>query len=70
MTPGAIEGANILLKGNGKDIQDVLAVRTDDSFVTAWFPTPDELAALNRGQPVYLFVVGNSHPAVFLGVKA
>lgn len=70
MTPGAIEGANITLKGDGKEVQDLLAVHVDGTFVSAWFPTPDELAALARGQPVYLFVTGTSHPPVFLGVKA
>jgi len=33
---------------------------------TAWFPTPDELAALNAGAPVILRVLGNGHPPVML----
>lgn len=71
MTPGAIEGANILLLGNSDDVQDLPAVRTEDGeFVTAWYPTPTELAALNRGNPVYLFIIGSSHPPVRVGVKA
>lgn len=35
-------------------------------MVTAWFPTPDELAALNAGAPVHLKVVGTAHPPVML----
>lgn len=39
-------------------------------MVTAWFPTPDELAALNAGAPVHLNVVGTMHPPVMLDVGA
>lgn len=37
-------------------------------MVTAWFPTPDELAALIAGAPVHLRIVGTGHPPVMLGV--
>jgi hypothetical protein len=37
-------------------------------MVTAWFPTPDELVALNAGAPVHLRIVGQGHPPVMLGV--
>ena len=37
-------------------------------MVTAWFPTPDELAALNAGAPIHLTVVGTGHPPVMMGV--
>lgn len=37
-------------------------------MVTAWFPTLDELVALNAGAPVHLRVVGTGHPPVMLGV--
>jgi len=37
-------------------------------MVTAWFPTPDELAAINAGAPVHLRIVGTSHPPVMMAV--
>lgn len=39
-------------------------------MVTAWMPTPDELAALNAGAPVHLRILGTGHPPVMLGVGA
>lgn len=33
---------------------------------TAWFPTPDELAAINAGAPIILTVIGTGHPPVML----
>jgi hypothetical protein len=69
MIPACIEGANIRLLGNGTDVGDLYAVRTDDGFVTAWTPTPAELVELNNGAPVYLFVFGQQFPPVALGVK-
>ena len=70
MLIGHIEGANCLMKGNGADVGDLPVIRTDDGqFISAWLPTPDELKALNRGAPVYLFVWGASHPPVMVGVK-
>lgn len=38
------------------------------SMVTAWEPTPDELALLNAGAPVLLRVLGTGHPPVMLTV--
>lgn len=69
MLIGHIEDANCLMKGNGADIGDLPVIRTDNGFISAWLPTPEELAALNRGAPVYLFIYGNGHPPVYVGVK-
>jgi hypothetical protein len=38
------------------------------SMVTAWTPTPDELAALNRGASVHVELMGNQHPPILVGV--
>lgn len=42
----------------------------DDGTVIAsfWKPTPEELAQLNAGQHVVLYVYGTSHPVVAIGV--
>lgn len=46
-----------------------LDVHSGIQFMTsAWEPTPDELAALNRGAKVQLGVAGGSHPVVRIGV--
>ena len=36
------------------------------SMVTAWFPTPDELAALNAGAPVHVRILGTAHPPIMV----
>jgi hypothetical protein len=36
------------------------------AMVTAWFPTPDELAALNAGAPVHVRILGSSPPPMML----
>lgn len=69
MQIGVIEGANCRMKGNGEDVADLMVIRTEDGFISAWLPTPDELRALNAGAPVYLFIYGNGHPPVYVGVK-
>ena len=37
-------------------------------MLTAWEPTPDELARLNAGAPVILRVLGRGHPPVMIEV--
>jgi len=69
MLIGVIEGANCTMKGNGADIRDLRVLRGEDGFVSAWLPTPEEVAAIVRGAPVYLFIFGDVHPPVMLGVK-
>lgn len=49
-------------------INDTVTGPNTPCMVTAWFPTPDELAALNAGAPIHLRVVGTAHPPVMLGV--
>ncbi|QIB32666.1 hypothetical protein [Ancylobacter pratisalsi] len=38
------------------------------SMVTAWEPTPDEIARINAGAPVLLRVLGTQHPSVMIEV--
>lgn len=37
-------------------------------MVTAWMPTPDELAAINAGAPIHLRIVGTAHPPCMMTV--
>ncbi|WAJ29316.1 hypothetical protein [Antarcticirhabdus aurantiaca] len=39
------------------------------AMVSAWRPTPEELALLNAGEPVLLRVLGVGHPPVMLWVE-
>lgn len=36
------------------------------SMVTAWFPTPEELAALNSGAPVHVRILGTVPPPMMV----
>lgn len=36
------------------------------SMVTAWEPTPEEVAAIAYGAPIYLRIIGTAHPPVML----
>jgi hypothetical protein len=38
------------------------------AMVTAWLPTPDELAALNAGAAVHVRILGAEHPPIMLSV--
>lgn len=50
----------------------------DDAFDSAkslpgvisyWMPTPEQLALLNEGRPVFLSCLGATHPPVKIGVE-
>lgn len=36
------------------------------AMVTAWEPTPDEVAAIAAGGTIYLRILGNQHPPVMI----
>lgn len=40
----------------------------DPVMVSAWEPSPDELAMLLRGETIKLWIYGTSHPVVALSV--
>jgi hypothetical protein len=50
-------------------IQDAALDGGTPVMVSAWEPTPGELAAMNAGKPVYLQIVGTAHPPVMLWVQ-
>ena len=37
-------------------------------MVTAWIPSPDELAALNAGAAIHVRIIGAAHPPIMVGV--
>jgi hypothetical protein len=79
MIPGHIEGADVLLGAPAnwdKATQGpcgrlpVRIERTEGVPVlwSVWHPTPKEIAAIVAGAPVKLWVVGERHPPVMLGI--
>ncbi len=38
------------------------------AMVTAWLPTPAELAALNAGASIHIHILGTMHPPIIVGV--
>lgn len=50
-------------------IRDVVYSDGTRAVMSAWLPTPEELAALNAGEPVYLSIFGTNMPPAFVGVK-
>lgn len=37
-------------------------------MVTAWTPTPEELAMLNAGASVHVSIIGSAPPPIYVGV--
>ena len=80
MFPGTIRGHNFTYNAPaGVDNCQDLRVRVDHYRInantpvrvinSAWFPTPEELAALNAGEPVVLSIYGSDHPVVSMSVQ-
>lgn len=76
MIIGYIEGATRILGApEGNPEVKPLAIRDiqyDDgthAVMSAWMPTPNELAAMNAGEPVYLIIFGVSMPPAYVCVK-
>ena len=50
-----------------RDVETTDGVRF---MISEWAPTADELAALNRGETIKLWISGSAHPVVTLTVGA
>lgn len=50
-------------------VRDMVLEDGSRCVVSAWEPTADELARLNAGHPVYLYIFGTNMPPAFVGVK-
>ena len=77
MQIGRIEGTTrVLGKAQGylglpvrdEQVIDAATSRNENSMVSAWLPTSDEIAALNAGASVHLRVIGMVHPPVVVSV--
>lgn len=69
MMPLHIAGANLILTSPSTDVRDLHVRVVDGHCVSRWEPTPAELAVLNAGGSVELWVAG-PHPPVMLTVAA
>jgi hypothetical protein len=77
MEIGRIEGATrVIGKSQGylglplRDVRISCAVNGADTpaMMTAWIPSPDELAALNAGAAIHVTILGTAHPPIMVGV--
>ncbi len=75
MQIGRIQGCTRVLGRSqgyiGLPLRDVVincTVSGEDTpaMETAWFPDPAEIAAIARGAPIILRIVGTAHPPVML----
>ena len=77
MTPGEIRFATTHFKAppkwdgkkHGECATLAVRVRGDGTFESAWYPSSEELALLNAGEPVVLTVWGGQ-PAVSINVNS
>ena len=75
MIPGRIPGATRVLGApKGWDVArdglcSGLAIRDcSGHMLSAWLPSPEEIARIVSGAPIHLFVAGFSHPPVAVEV--
>jgi hypothetical protein len=72
MQIGRIKGATrVLGKAQGYmglPVRDEVRASGAPAMVTAWLPTPKELAALNAGAAVHVCILGNVHPPILVDV--
>jgi hypothetical protein len=45
---------------------DIAAFRGGNQVITAWRPTPEELVKINLGEPIWLGIIGDTMPPVFV----
>lgn len=76
MIIGHIEGATRVLGAPADSpevkplaIRDVMYSDGSSAVMSAWLPTPEEIAAIRAGEPVYLCIFGTNMPPAFVGVK-
>lgn len=72
MISKAIEGATRRIgKAQGYlglALRDTATIDGNPVMVSAWEPTPAEIAKIVAGAPIYLWVYGTGHPPVMLTV--
>lgn len=49
-------------------VNDTVNGPATPSMVTAWEPTPAEIAAIAAGAPIYVRILGTAHPPIMVEV--
>ncbi len=49
-------------------INEKVSGENTPSMITAWFPTPKELDAINKGAPIHVRIIGTMHPPIMVEV--
>ena len=74
MQVGRIRGSNMVYRApEGMDNCQDLHVQVFEAdgvrvMTSAWMPTPDEVARIQAGQPIFLHIYGAIHPVVSMTV--
>jgi hypothetical protein len=72
MQIGMIERATRILGKSqgymGLPVRDTDLGPEGNCMVSAWHPTPKEIAAINAGAPIHIYVLGTAHPPMMVGV--
>ncbi len=72
MIPQRFKEVNTVMRGPDgmKNCADLHCFQNDQQIISAWRPTPEELVRLNLGEPVWLSVIGQQMPPVWIGVDS
>ena len=64
MIPQRFKEANIVMLAppGMENCSDIHAYKGEGHVITAWRPTPEELIKINLGEPVWLYIVGDTMP--------
>lgn len=74
MQVGRIRGSNFVYRAPpGMDSCQDLHVHVSEEnglriISSAWLPTPEEVARICAGQPIFLHIYGSGHPVVAMSV--
>jgi len=68
MNPQRFAESNIVMKAPAgmENCCDVHAFKDSQHVITAWRPTPEELVKINLGEPIWIGILGDSMPPVFV----
>ncbi len=68
MTPGVIDKANIVMRGDGATVVDLPVRAADGMMHSEWTLTPEERAAVAAGRNIQLTIVSPRHPPVRVAI--
>lgn len=74
MTPYLSSYTTHILGEDQPGVEGLPAMRVETvegypAWLSIWQPSPEEIAEIANGGPVFLLVIGNTHPAVMLSAE-